>query len=73
MAHSVAVGEEQDLLAHRVEVRQCAFEVEDADIAAVGFALAAFFPAAELEARGAAVAELNSPIICGDLKAEGIT
>jgi hypothetical protein len=37
------VGEQQDLLVRGIEQRQCAFEVEDADLARVGFTLAAFF------------------------------
>lgn len=53
MAHAVAVGEDQHGLVRGVELRQCALEVEDADLAGVGFALAAFAPSG--------VAELGCP------------
>jgi len=44
VAESVAIGEEQDLLLHGIELAEGALEVDYSDVAAVGFAGAAFFP-----------------------------
>ena len=53
VAHAVAIGEDQHGLVRGIELREGAFKVEDADLAGVGFALAAFAPSG--------VAELGSP------------
>jgi hypothetical protein len=57
VAQAVAVGEEQGLLVRGIEVRQGALEVDYADVAAVGFALAAFAPSGVLDVGGAAMAQ----------------
>jgi hypothetical protein len=54
---AVAVGGEQNCLVRGVEARECAFEVEDADVAGVGFGLAALAPSFVAESRGASAPE----------------
>ena len=49
VAESVAVGQEQNLLVRGIEVREGALEVHSSDVAAGGFASAAFAPSAVAE------------------------